>query len=161
MEALRKRLILSGLLIFLMVALGTAGFMIIERWNFLDALYMTIITLTTVGYGEVHNLSTEGRIFNIFLIIGGVGTVFYALSTGAKITLEGELQEIFGRQRLEKKIKELKDHYIVSGYGRMGRIICRELKEHNLPFAVIEKNPDNLKPDEEILIVEGDATKDE
>ena len=161
MEALRKRLILSGLLIFLMVALGTAGFIIIERWNFLDALYMTIITLTTVGYGEVHNLSSEGRIFNIFLIIGGVGTVFYALSTGAKLVLEGELQEMFGRKRLEKKIKDLDHHYIICGYGRMGRIICRELKAKGEEFIVIEKNPNKLHERENILIMEGDATQDE
>jgi voltage-gated potassium channel len=160
MEALRKRLILSGLLIFLMVALGTAGFIIIERWNFLDALYMTIITLTTVGYGEVHKLSSEGRIFNIFLIIGGVGTVFYALSTGAKLVLEGELQEMFGRKRLEKKIKDLDHHYIICGYGRMGRIICRELKAKGEEFIVIEKNPNKLHEKENILIMEGDATQD-
>jgi len=161
LKEFRKKVVLMAALIVLIISFGTFGYMLIERWNFLDSFYMTIITLTTVGYGEVHPLSVKGRLFTIVLIIGGVGTVFYALSTGAKITLEGELQEIFGRQRLEKKIKGLKDHYIVSGYGRMGRIICRELKEHSLPFAVIEKNPANLKPDEEILIVEGDATKDE
>src|SRR5208337_286730 len=160
MEALRKRLILSGLLIFLMVALGTAGFIIIERWNFLDALYMTIISLTTVGYGEVHSLSSEGRIFNIFLIIGGVGTVFYVLSTGAKLLLEGELQEMFGRKRLEKKIKDLQHHYIICGYGRMGRIICRELNAKGEEFIVIEKNPNKLHEKENILIMEGDATQD-
>ena len=161
METLRKRLILSGLLIFLMVALGTAGFMIIERWNFLDALYMTIITLTTVGYGEVHNLSSEGRIFNIFLIIGGVGTVFYALGTGAKLLLEGELQEMFGRKRLEKKIKGLHDHYIICGHGRMGRIICRELHAKKEKFIIIEKTPCKMHEKEDLLIIEGDATQDE
>ncbi|MGO9013441.1 MAG: potassium channel family protein [Dissulfurispiraceae bacterium] len=160
METLRKRLILSGLLIFLIVAIGTAGFIIIERWNFLDALYMTIITLTTVGYAEVHNLSSEGRIFNIFLIIGGVGTVFYALSTGAKVVLEGELQDMFGRNRLEKKIRDLHDHYIICGYGRMGRIICRELNAKGEKFIVIEKNPNKLHEKDNILIVEGDATQD-
>ncbi len=160
MEALRKRLILSGMLIFLMVALGTAGFIIIERWNFLDALYMTIITLTTVGYGEVHNLAPGGRIFNIFLIIGGVGTVFYALSTGAKLVLEGELQEMFGRKRLEKKIRDLHNHYIICGYGRMGRIICTELKAKNEEFVVIEKDHAKLDERENILIMEGDATQD-
>lgn len=144
-----------------MVALGTAGFMIIERWNFLDALYMTIITLTTVGYGEVHTLSSAGRIFNIFLIIGGVGTVFYALGTGAKLLLEGELQEIFGRKRLEKKIKGLHDHYIICGHGRMGRIICRELNAKKEKFIIIEKTPCKMHEKEDLLIIEGDATQDE
>ncbi|MBI5640614.1 MAG: potassium channel protein [Nitrospirae bacterium] len=135
--------------------------MILEGWDFFDSLYMTIITLTTVGYREVHDLTFTGKLFTVILIIGGVGTVFYALSTGAKIMLEGELQEIFGRQRLEKKIKELKDHYIVCGYGRMGKIICKELKEKNLKFAIIEKSPDILLEKKDVLIFEGDATKDE
>lgn len=161
MKEFRKKVVLMAALIVLIISFGTFGYMLIEGWNFFDSFYMTIITLTTVGYGEVHPLSAIGRFFTIVLIIGGVGTVFYALSTGAKITLEGELQEIFGRQRLERKIKELKDHYIVSGYGRMGRIICRELREHNLPFAVIEKNLDNVRADGDTLIFEGDATKDE
>ncbi|MCL4492577.1 MAG: potassium channel protein [Nitrospirae bacterium] len=161
MEALRKRLILSAVMIALIVAFGVAGYMGIEGWDFLDSLYMTIITLTTVGYKEVHDLSSGGRLFTIFLIIGGVGTVFYALSTGAKLVLEGELQELFGRRRLEKKIKELKDHYIICGYGRMGKIIGRELKVKNEKFAVIEKKPNMPQEKEDSLILEGDATQDE
>jgi len=73
------------------------------------------------GYKEIHDLSVDGKIFTIVLIIGGVGTVAYALTAGARIILEGELQDVFGRKRLEKKIKELKDHYIICGYGRMER----------------------------------------
>ncbi len=161
MGNLRKRLILSLLLIFLIIAFGTLGYMMIEGWDFLDSIYMTIVTLTTVGYREVHDLSQSGRIFTIFLIIGGVGTVLYALSTGAKLVLEGELQELFGRRRLEKKIKELRDHYIVCGYGRMGKIICRELRAKSVKFVVIEKNPDKLQGKEDTLIFEGDATQDE
>lgn len=148
-------------MIALIVAFGVAGYMGIEGWDFLDSLYMTIITLTTVGYKEVHDLSSGGRLFTIFLIIGGVGTVFYALSTGAKLVLEGELQELFGRRRLEKKIKELKDHYIICGYGRMGKIIGRELKVKNEKFAVIEKKPNMPQEKEDSLILEGDATQDE
>jgi len=161
LEEFRKKVLLTAALIFLIISFGTLGYMIIERWDFFDSLYMTIITLTTVGYGEVHVLSRPGKLFTIVLIIGGVGTVFYALSTGAKIILEGELQEIFGRTRLEKKIKELKDHYIVCGYGRMGRIICRELKAKSLSFVVIEKKPDLLEERGDTLIFGGDATKDE
>lgn len=160
MEKLRKRLILASVLIFLIISIGTSGFIVIEGWNFLDALYMTIITLTTVGYSEVHPLSSEGRIFNIFLIIGGVGTVFYALSTGAQLVLEGELQELFGRKRLEKKIKEMNHHYVICGYGRMGTIICRELKAKGQKFVVIEKKPEKLQDGEEMLLMEGDATQD-
>ena len=120
---MKKKILLTAGLINGTIAFGTIGYMIVERWNLLDSLYMTITTLTTVGYGEVHPLSTEGRIFTIILILFGVGAVLYALSAGAKVILEGELQELFGRKRLEKKIKDLKEHYIICGYGRMGRII--------------------------------------
>ena len=161
MENLRKRLIFSVSLIILVVAFGTTGYMVIEQWNFLDSIYMTVITLTTVGFREIHDLSFSGKIFTIILIIGGVGTVLYALSTGAKLVIEGELVEIFGRKRLEKKIKELKDHYIICGYGRMGRIICRELKSKAIRFIAIERNPDILREEEDVLIFEGNATKDE
>ncbi len=162
MKEFTKKVLLTLTLILLIVSFGTIGYMVIEGWNFLDSFYMTIITLTTVGFGEVHRLSDIGRLFTIVLIIGGVGTVFYALSTGAKLTLEGELQEIFGRQRLEKKIRELRDHYIVCGYGRMGRIICRELKAEKVPFIVVEKKPGGLLEEpKDILLFEGDATSDE
>ncbi|NTU43160.1 MAG: potassium channel protein, partial [Nitrospirales bacterium] len=161
MEGLNRRLIFSALLIFFMIAFGTTGYMVIEGWKPLDALYMTIITLTTVGYREIHELSTKGIIFTIILLIGGVGTVFYALGTGAKFILEGELQEVFGKRRMERRIKSLRGHYIICGYGRMGKIICRELKEKNLRFIVIEKNAEAMEKKDEVLIFQGDATRDE
>ena len=135
--------------------------MFIEGWDLLDSLYMTIITLASVGYKEVHDLSFNGRIFTIVLIIGGVGTVAYALTSAARIILEGELQDVFGRRRLEKKIKGLKDHYIICGYGRMGKIICTELREKNQKFVVIEKKTDLMADTEDTLIIQGDATRDE
>lgn len=158
---MKKRLLLTFGLIFLAIAFGTTGYMVVEGWNFLDSLYMTITTLTTVGYREVHELSQTGMIFTIILILVGVGTVLYALSSGAKVILEGELQELFGRKRLEKKIKDTKEHYIVCGYGRMGRIICKELKGEKVPFLVIEKSADALANAGAVLILTGDATSDE
>ena len=161
MKELRKKLLLAFLLIFLVISFGTLGYMSIEGWSLLDSLYMTIITLASVGYKEVHDLSFNGKMFTIVLIIGGVGTVAYALTAGAKIILEGELLDVFGRRRLEKKIKELKDHYIICGYGRMGKIICRELQEKHMNFVVIEKEPALSPEKEDMLIVKGDATRDE
>jgi voltage-gated potassium channel len=158
---LRKKFFLALGLIFLVIAFGIAGYQLIEGWSFLDALYMTIITLTTVGYREVHDLSRSGMLFTIVLLMMGVGTFLYALSAGAKIILEGELQELFGRKRLEKKIKELRGHYIVCGYGRMGKIICRELKAKHVPFVAIEKNGDFVGMHEDILGISGDATNDD
>ncbi|MDO9288636.1 MAG: NAD-binding protein [Thermodesulfovibrionales bacterium] len=161
MEELRKKLVFAFIFLILVVTIGSAGYMVIEGWNCIDSLYMTIITIASVGYREVHDLSPNGRIFTIILIIGGVGSVAYTLTTVAKIVLEGEIKEIFGRKRLEKKIKELKNHYIVCGYGRMGKIICRELRGKSIRFAVIEKKLDIPEERDDILILEGDATKDE
>jgi voltage-gated potassium channel len=161
LKELKKRLILSVVLIVLIVSFGTAGYMGIEGWNYLDSIYMTIITITTVGFKEIHDLSFSGKLFTIILIISGVGTVLYALSTGAKLVLEGELQKIYGRKRLEKKLKELKDHFIICGHGRMGKIIAKELKGKNSNFVVIEKGTEIPEEKEDILILEGDATKDD
>ncbi len=158
---LRQKFIVAVCLVILVASFGTAGYMLIEGWDFIDALYMTVITLASVGFKEVHDLSLFGRIFTIIIIIGGVGTVAYALTAGAKIILEGELQEVYGRRRLEKKIKELKNHYIVCGYGRMGKIICRELHEKNIRFVIVEKQPDIRQENKDLLIFPGDATKDE
>jgi voltage-gated potassium channel len=161
MRALKRKLILAVILIFLVISFGTAGYMSIEEWGFLDALYMTVITLTTVGYEEIHKLSTSGRIFTIILSITGVGTVLYTLGIGAQFVLEGEIQQIFRRKRLEKKLEALKDHYIICGYGRMGRIIAYELKMKYLNIVVIEKYPEALNGTEGFLVIEGDSTKED
>ncbi|MFZ5905881.1 MAG: potassium channel family protein [Nitrospirota bacterium] len=161
MEKLKRKLILASLFIVCIITFGTAGYMIVEEWNFFDSLYMTIITLTTVGYREIHVLSRNGQIFTIVLLIGGVGAVFYILGIGAKILIEGELHEIYGRKRLEKRLMLLKDHYIICGYGRMGKIIARELHHKKFPCVVIEKSLNLVNGKEDILIIEGDATNDE
>ena len=155
-----KRLVQVLVLIGFIISFGTAGYIFLEGWGFLDSLYMAVITLSTVGYREIRELSDAGRWFTIILIIGGVGTMLYALSTGARFMLEGELQEIYGRRRLEKKMKELKDHYIICGYGRMGKIIVKELKDERVKFVVIEKDP-VIHEKEEAFVIAGDATQDE
>jgi voltage-gated potassium channel len=160
-RTLKRKLILAVILIFLVISFGTVGYMSIEKWGFLDALYMTVITLTTVGYEEIHRLSTSGRIFTIILAISGVGTVLYTLGIGAQFVLEGEIQQIFRRKRLEKKLEELKDHYIICGYGRMGKIIAKELLTKYLNIVVIEKLQENFHGIEDFLVIEGDATKDD
>lgn len=161
MKDLRSKIILSLALIIFVNAFGTIGYMIIEGWNFRDSLYMTVITLTTVGYGEVHSLSPTGVYFTIVLLIGGVGIILYILASAARVIFEGELQEIFGRRRLEKKISELRDHYIICGYGKMGEIIVKELEAKGIDLLVIEKNPQPHYDNNETIILEGDATSDE
>lgn len=161
MKEFWKRLIYSILSILFIIIYGILGYMVIEKWNFHDSLYMTIITLSTVGYKEVHDLSYYGRLFTISLILCGVGTLLYVLNNGAKIILEGELQEIYGRKRLEKKLNMLEDHYIICGYGRMGKIIARELSQEKLNLVIIEKNKDITVENTNFLIIYADATKDE
>jgi len=149
-------------LIIGVISFGTSGYMIVEKWNFFDSLYMTIITLTTVGYMEVHDLTHAGRVFTIVLVLVGVGTMLYALGIGAKVLLEGEIREIFGRRKLSKRIENLENHYIICGYGRMGNIICREMIQHKAPFLVVEKNPEILASiDKDILSMQGDSTQDQ
>ena len=158
-----KLLWLSLVILTAVVAAGTAGYVAIEGWDWFDSLYMTVITLTTIGYGEVHQLDRAGRAFTIVLIFFGVGTAAFALRNAAKLMLEGELGAIFGRKKLDKKIRGLKDHYIVCGFGRMGRLITRELMLKPVPFVVIEKNASALQEGdwEKYLIIVGDADRDE
>lgn len=160
-KIVKRQLAHSLLLIAGLIFLGTIGYVMVEGWSAFDSLYMTIITITTVGYGEVHPLSNIGRVFTLFLIVGGVGTILYALNNAARILIEGELQDMVGRRKVEKKIKGLKDHYIVCGYGRMGKVICKELHEQESQFVVIEKEHIDTDSADSILFISGDATRDE
>jgi voltage-gated potassium channel len=121
---------------------GVIGYMIIEKWSFLDAAYMTAITVTTVGFMEVHATSPTGKIFTIFILIAGVGYFFYITGVIIQAVVEGEIQTLLGRRRLDKKINKLKNHYIVCGYGRIGRVLCRLIKEETNDLVVIEKDDD-------------------
>jgi len=158
---LRKRALLSLGLVFLVIVSGTVGYSIIEGWTLFDSLYMTVITLSTIGYQEVRPLSYTGRAFTIILVFVGVGAVAYGINNGIRIVFEGEIQKAFGRRRLEKRLKSIKNHFIVCGYGRMGRIICNELRAKKVPFVVVEKELPELDADEGTVFVYGDATKDE
>jgi voltage-gated potassium channel len=160
----QSRNILIGVtILFFVIAFGTSGYMLIEKWDFSDALYMTIITLTTVGYGEVRPLSGSGRVFTICLLIMGVGFVFYMFGTITQIMVEGQFRRLLGRRKLGKQLAALKDHYIICGYGRIGQIISREIAKKPLPLVIIEHSPDLIKTIEEQghLFIEGDATRED
>ncbi len=144
------------------IALGTLGYAMIEDWPPFDSLYMTIITLATVGFREVHDLSPEGKLFTIILIISGTGIIAYTLSSLIQFTLEGQLRKILGRKKLESRISKLRGHYIICGYGRIGKMICREFEAKPTPFVVIENDPDQLERLENsgYMYVSGNATDD-
>ena len=159
---LRLRLLTSVLVFALLITVGTGGYMLIERWSFFDALYMTVTTVTTVGYREVRPLDTEGRIFTIFLVLFGVGTAIYLLTTIVAIVIEGDLGAAFGVTRMKSRIEHLSDHAILCGYGRVGEEIAREFVERGVDFVIVEQNPETVQRavDSGYLLIQGDATID-
>ncbi len=123
--------------LFSLLAFGTAGYMLIQQWDFFDSLYMTVITITTVGFGEVHPLSNAGRIFTIVLTLGGVGTAFYILTSIVQATLDSEFGA-FRRSRMDARIRKLNNHFVLCGYGRVGEAIASTLKQQKAAFVVID-----------------------
>jgi voltage-gated potassium channel len=146
-----------------LLLIGSLGFVWLEGWNFFDALYMTVTTLTTVGYGEIHPLDRAGRIYNIVLILSGMGVMLYVVGSLARVVIEGEIQAALGRRKLLKDIKKLKNHYIICGFGRIGEIIARHLTNRGLALVIIEKAPETIDRLEELgyHYLSGDATRDE
>ena len=150
----------SIILTVALILIGTGGYMIIEGWPFSDAIYMTIITLATVGYGEVHQVSGGGRIFTIFLIVSGVGYFMYVVGLLVQFLVEDRIRVILGRRKLDKQIARLKDHYIICGYGRIGRVLAHFLTERYLNVVIIEKNESRqaAMDDDGVLYLLGEAT---
>jgi voltage-gated potassium channel len=158
---LQKRLAQIGVLIAAIFTAGTTGFMAVEGWPFLDALYMTTITLSTVGFQEVHPLSTGGRLLAMALILGGTGSLLYALSVVTAFIVEGELRGLLGKRRMEKALERLHGHVIVCGAGETGKHVVEELQKTQTPCVVIEQNLAQLKHLERLAptpVIEGDAT---
>jgi voltage-gated potassium channel len=162
MTSSKNFLIIVGLLISV-IAGGTIGFEILEGWGFMDALYMTVITIATVGYQELHPLGESGRIFNMVLIFVGLGTTTYVAASVVQFMVEGRIREIMGRRRLDRKIDRLNHHYIICGYGRIGRMLCQTLRQKPVRLVVIEKSPDLIPALEkdEVLYIQGDATNED
>ena len=145
------------------LATGTVGFVLIDHYPPFDAFYMTLITMTTVGYGEIHPLSHAGRVFNSFLIAFGVTTIFIAIGAMTQTIIEREFGEAIGKRRNKRMIDNLKDHYIICGYGRVGRGAAAELHHAEVPFVVVDSNPDRVERAIFVgmLAVAADATHDE
>jgi voltage-gated potassium channel len=150
-------------LLVAVLAGGTAGYMLIEGWSVWDAFYMTVTTVATVGYGEIHPLSPRGRMFTVALIFGGVGTALYTVTLLATIIVEGGLHQRLQTRRAVRMLEQIKDHFIVCGYGRIGSIIAAELHQQGVPVAVIERDPDRVRQavDRGWLALEADASREE
>ena len=158
-----RQLRISLIFLVLVIGVGTLGYSIIEGWSAFDSLYMTVITLATVGFREVHELSTEGKTFTILLIIFGAGIIAYSIGSLIQFMVEGQLQKILGRRKVEKTISKLQGHTIICGYGRIGNRICSEFTGRPVPFVVVEKDPELCEKlnEEGFLYVRGDATDDD
>ena len=155
-----RNIILSVLMTALVVIMGTAGYMLFEGRDFLDSVYMTVTTLSTVGFGEVHKVSRIGQIYTIVLIIVGVGFFLYVIGAVVQFMVEGRIRTILGRRRLDKKIDKLKNHYIVCGYGRIGMVLCKSLLTNPIDLVVIDNKPDVETEliEDGFIYVSGDAT---
>ncbi len=164
MDASSRRLVTAILFLVLALIAGVVGYQVVEGWNFSDSIYMTVITLATIGYGETNPLTPAGRIFTMFLIMVGVGALTYGLTAATAFVVEGALTDIIGRRRMEAEIQKLNGHIILCGMGETGRHIAEEFFKTRVPFIGIDKDGDRIKQMEKIgrfLYIEGDATNDE
>ncbi|MCP4716670.1 MAG: potassium channel protein [Deltaproteobacteria bacterium] len=158
-----RRIVPSALILLSIVAIGTVGYMLIEDWPFLEAIYMVVITLFTVGFQEMHRMSSLGMVFTMFIIVAGVGTAVYAGGQIVEIMVEGELLGYRRKRKMEKTVKNMKDHYVICGYGRTGHQVAEEFISAGVPFIVIDRKPETaekLDP-RKIPYIIGDVISDE
>ncbi len=155
--------VLASLLVGAVVVGGTVGYVVIEGWSVWDAFYMTVITITTVGYREVHDLTRAGQLFTVVLVMGGVGTAFYTFSLLAALVVENAFRGRLEERRYQRMLEEIRDHFIVCGYGRIGEVIVDELKRQGVAYVVIERDPERVHEIIEAggLAVEADASREE
>ena len=158
----RRFVIIAGLLLLTLVV-GTIGFRVLEDYPLFDAFYMTLTTVTTVGYMELHPLSRQGRIFNSALILFGVSAIFLAIGAMTQTVIEFELRDQFGRRRKKHMIEELKDHVIVCGFGRVGRSASLQLQRERVPFLVMDRNLERVERATQLnmLAMHADSTRDQ
>ncbi|MEW5692750.1 MAG: potassium channel protein [Candidatus Hydrogenedentota bacterium] len=163
MDALKK-FKLSILLLIIVILIGSSGYIIIEGWNYYDAIYMTIITIFSVGYAEIHPLSFYGRIFTIVLILCGISALTFSIANLTAFIVEGDLHKILRRRKMEKRLQDIKNHIIVCGVGRVGYYAVSELSRINIPVVIIDTNQDNLSRAEtnfsSIIALYGNATEE-
>jgi voltage-gated potassium channel len=152
----------GGALLVVLLATGTAGYVLLEGWTPFEGLYMTVTTVTTVGYMEVRPLSVAGRAFTLGLIAAGVGVLLYTLTNAVAFVIQGDLAAVLGERRMQGRIQQLTDHFILCGFGRVGEEVAREFRERAIPFVVVDHHPEALRRAAAAgcLLAEGDATDD-
>jgi len=157
------KLRMAAIALAAVIGFGTVGLMILEKMKALDALYMTVITLSTVGFGEIRPLHDSGRVFVIFLILFGVAIGGFIASAVGQYILEGQFREMFGRRKMEQKIRQMSNHYIIAGFGRVGRHVAAEFERRGIPFLIIEKDNEAVHQIYNLgyLFVQGEATDDD
>ena len=162
-SAASVRLRRSVFLLVGVVAFGTIGYMLIEGWSAWDSLYMTVISVTTAGYKEVHPMSRRGELFTMVVLTIGVATVLYSFSFVMARVVEGDLESRWVRRRRERMLDELTNHFIVCGFGRMGLIVAQEFVRQGIPFVIIERDPERMQQaiDAGFLAVEADASSEQ
>lgn len=155
--------VFAVLLLAFVVLAGTAGYVVIEGWGWWDAFYMSAITVTTVGYREIHDLSFAGQVWTVALLFSGVGSALYVFTLLATIVVEGGLPERLRKRRQARMLTLIKDHFIVCGYGRIGSIIAAQLQQQNIPFVVVERDPARLQAAmmDGLLAVQADASHED
>ena len=159
---LTNKLKITLIILLTIFIIGTLGFHVIEGWSLMDSFYACITTLSTVGYGDFVPETTAGKLFTVFIIIFGVGMMFYSLVLMAETFIDARLRSLLGRGKLEKIIEKMNDHYIICGGGRIGFLICRELIAGKMPCVVIDNNPEVIQKAQEegFIYCKGDATQD-
>ena len=162
MSRLRRRLLIIILAVFVPLLVGTIGFILIEHYSPFDAFYMALITVTTVGYFELAPLSRTARVFNSFLILFGVSGLFLAVGAMTQTAIELEFNQYFSRRRTKRMIESMKNHFIVCGYGRVGRGAVDELQRTGVPLIILERDQDRVERASRagLVAVPGDATLD-
>jgi voltage-gated potassium channel len=152
-----------GLAVVFTLLVGTTGFVVIEGYPVFDAFYMTLITISTVGYSEIHPLSQTGRMFNSVLIFFGVSLLFFAIGLITQAVVQLELGDLFGKRRMRRMIDKLKDHYIICGFGRVGRGAALELRQAGFDFVVVDRDPEKVEAATQsgMLALVGDSTRDQ
>jgi voltage-gated potassium channel len=155
--------VFAGLVLLAVTAVGTIGYMVIEHWSAWDAFYMTVITITTVGYREVHELSLPGQVFTVLVLVMGVGAALYTFTLMAAAVVDGRLPRRFQLRRTARMLETIKDHFIICGYGRIGSLVASQFRRQKIPYVVIERNQERqlAAADDGGLSVEGDASRED